>query len=253
MRFKALCIVCLLPVMAWGASGTPDFPDDATLHQQQVPATALPSDAQAVQDGQEASDKLSGFDPAKVAVPAFPTVPDQAGKGVDFKEVIENVNKAKQAAQAEPATPTLLVFVSFSMPMESLKRMAAHVERAGAAMVLRGLVEDENGRPSFQATGAEAAKLGMEKGQGFSVNPMVFTKYGIHQVPAFVLLTQDDCQTCGEAFVPRHMTIFGDVSLDYALRAMQQRSPEHEKIVQPYLARLQADYYSGDKPTGASR
>lgn len=253
MRFEALCIALLLPVVAWAGSGTPAFPDDAVLQRQQVPATELPTDAQAGQAERQAHKKFSDFDPARLAVPAFPTVPDQTGKGVDFSEVVENVNKAKQATQAEPDAPRLIVFVSFSMPLESLKRMAAQAERAGAAMVLRGLVEDEKGRPSFQATGADAGKLGMEKGQGFSVNPMVFRKYDIRQVPAFVLLTQNDCKTCGEDFIPEHLKIHGDVSLDYALRQMQRRRPGYEAYIQPYLERLQAGFFSGDRRDGGSK
>lgn len=238
MRFSALCIVFLLPVTAWAGGAVQEFPDDATLQNQQAPSE-LPSDARAVQSGQESKEKLSGFDPAKVAVPSFPSIPDPAGKSVDFNEVVENANKAKQAVEATPEEPRLIVFVSFSMPMESLKRMAGQASRAGAAMVMRGLVDDASGKPSFQVTGVASGKLGLDEGEGFSVNPMTFRKYGISQVPAFVLLTEADCKTCGEDFVPRHLTIRGDVSLDYALHAMERRLPEFKDAVRPYLVRLE--------------
>lgn len=243
MRFEALCIALLLPACAWAGSGVPAFPDDATLQRHRPTATTMPTDTQIKQAGERSRGRLGHFDPARVAVPAFPRIPAQDDKDTGFDEAVKNASKAGHAVHAAPHAPRLIIFVSLSMPRESLRRLAAQAARAGAAVALRGLAADAQGKPSFRATAMAVQRLGLREG-GFSVDPPDFKRFGIDQVPAFVLLTQNDCRTCGDDYTPKHLTIYGDVSLDYALHAMESRRPEASALIRPYLERLKTGFFS---------
>jgi len=261
VRFSLLLLACVLSPQDWAADMPPSFPDDATLHKQHVSRPHFPSGAAASKAAMQSHDRLSRFDPGRVVDPSFPKMPTQPDAHLDFSEIVENAKKGKQSETARRSdSPDLLVFVSFSMPIESLKRLARQVEQAGAAIVLRGLVADAKGKPSFHATGVAVGGLGLERDQGFDVNPMVFKRFGIRQVPAFVLRLAPDCQTCGDDFIPKHLKISGDVSLDYALRQMQSRRPEYAARIQPYLERLKSGFFRGARhdqpavsPAGGSK
>lgn len=245
MRCNLLLLAFALPVVAWAADVSPSFPDNATLEKQHVSRPRLPSGAAAFKAARQSHDALSRFDPGRIGGSSFPKIPGQTGAHVDFSKLVEQAQKAKKNARIAGGKPDLLVFVSFSMPGKSLKRLARQSEQAGAAIVLRGLVADAKGRPSFHATGVAVGGLGLERDQGFDVNPMAFKRFGIRQVPAFVLRLAPDCQTCGDDFIPKHLKISGDVSLDYALRRMQSRRPEYAARIQPYLERLKTGFFRG--------
>jgi len=252
VRCSLLLLALALPAMARAADALPPFPDDATLHNQHVSRPHLPSGAAASKAARQSHDALSRFDPARTGGSSFPKIPTQADAHVDFSELVEQAKKTRKHARIVGGGPDLLVFVSFSMPGKSLKRLARQSEQAGAAIVLRGLVADAKGKPSFHATGVAVGRLGLERDQGFGVNPMVFKRFGVRQVPAFVLLLAPDCQTCGDNFTPKHLKISGDVSLDYALRQMQSRRPEYATRIQPYMERLKTGFFRGthhDQPT----
>jgi conjugal transfer pilus assembly protein TrbC len=246
VRFSLLLLACVLHQPAWAADA-PTPPLDAALKKVQA-GTHLPSEADAAMAAGKARDKLSAFDPRRVAVPSFPRIPEQADVQGEIGAIIKR--RSGQLAPVRSAPPDLLVFVSFSMPRGSLRRLARQAERARAAIVLRGLAADAQGRPSFHATGMVVGSLGLERDQGFSVNPVAFRRFGINQVPAFVLLTEDDCQACGEDFIPKHLKLSGDVSLDYALHAMESRRPGLASRIRPYLERLKTGFFAGGHQGG---
>jgi len=236
------------------AADAPAFPSDTALKlkSQHIARPRMP--------GAVARDKASRYTHGKLSrihadtshAPKVPGFPARPSAHVDFNEVINNANKAQTSIKYPANTsPDLLVFVSFSMPKESLTRLAAQAGRAGAAIMLRGLVADTHAMPSFHATSIAVGKLNLKNGQGFSVNPMPFRRFGVMQVPAFVLLTQKDCATCGEGFVPKHLKLTGDVSLDYALRAMKSRKPGISARVNPYLARMKTGFFQTPVVGGA--
>jgi len=231
--------------MARAADALPPFPDDATLHKQHVSRPHLPFGAAASKAARQSHDALSRFDPARIGGSSFPKIPTQADAHVNIGDLVEHAKKTRKHARIAGGGPDLLVFVSFSMPGKSLKRLARQSGQAVAAIVLRGLVADAKGKPSFHATGVAVGGLGLERDQGFDVNPIVFKRFGVRHVPAFVLLLAPDCQTCGKAFIPKHLKISGDVSLDYALRRMQSRRPEYAARIQPYLERLKSGFFRG--------
>lgn len=111
--------------------------------------------------------------------------------------------------QPSAATP-ILIFVSFSMPKESIKSWIAQAKRVGAAVYIRGLVNN-----SFKDTAKAVRELLQEQPGGLLIDPTLFKKYAIIQAPAVVV-------TGSAAFD----VIYGDVTLDYALERITQISKQ---------------------------
>ena len=100
--------------------------------------------------------------------------------------------------------PQLLVFISFSMPVETLKTLASQVNQAGGKVVLRGLV---NG--SFKNTAEKIKELQQE----VIIDPTLFESYQIKVVPTFVLREKNAKEGKEEAYDQ----LSGNVSLEYVL------------------------------------
>ena len=119
--------------------------------------------------------------------------------------------------------PHLLVFVSFSMPLEVLKTLAIQVNQVGGKVVLRGLV---NG--SFKNTAEKVKELQQE----VIIDPTLFESYQVKVVPTFILqnkATKKDEETdsgkSNSSPVPSRRgdedrlydRLSGNVSLEYVL------------------------------------
>lgn len=103
-----------------------------------------------------------------------------------------------QSCPAKPLNveryPSLLIFVSFSMSMATLKQLSQQADQAGGKLVFRGLINN-----SFKATIPKLKELGSE----VLIDPTLFRTYKVDKVPAFVL---------------SHDILYGNVSLSYALK-----------------------------------
>jgi len=102
-------------------------------------------------------------------------------------------------------TPKLLVFVSFSMPLESLKALGAQVNRVGGKLVLRGLIKG-----SFQETALKIQELQEE----VVIDPPLFEAYQIEHVPTFILRNTSTERVEEDVMYDQ---LSGNVSLIYAL------------------------------------
>lgn len=103
--------------------------------------------------------------------------------------------------------PNLLVFVSFSMPLETLKSLTKQVNQLGENVVLRGLVNS-----SFRQTAEKVKELKQE----VIIDPTLFEEYQIKVVPTFVLQSQRF--TKNEALKDEsYDQLKGNVSLEYVL------------------------------------
>ena len=79
------------------------------------------------------------------------------------------------------------VFVSHSMPDQSLKSYHKQAQQEGATLVMRGLKDD-----SFMETQKEARRLQIT----YDINPDLFEEYAITRVPTIVVETSDASQKC---------------------------------------------------------
>lgn len=73
--------------------------------------------------------------------------------------------------------PDLLIFVSFSMPMPTLKSLSKQAIDHGGKLVFRGLYQG-----SFKAMAAKVKEISAE----VLIDPTLFKKHNIHQVPVFI-------------------------------------------------------------------
>jgi type-F conjugative transfer system pilin assembly protein TrbC len=146
----------------------------------------------------------------------------------------------KQEAASKPGgrlspSERVYIFVSSSMPMEALRRYASDLDRLAdpnIVMVLRGFV---GGMKRFKPTGDfigqvlrkdEACEPGKQQCEayqaGIQIDPMLFRKYGIKQVPAVVYVPQvqvaDSDDKAGSQTDGRdYSVVYGDASLGYVL------------------------------------
>lgn len=125
------------------------------------------------------------------------------------------------AANVKPAE--LIVFVSFSLPDNSLKNWLAHTNHVGGSVVLRGLVNN-----SFKETIKRLHMLNKANPHGAQIDPEKFKDFNITQVPAVMLLTHH-----------HYDIVFGDVGLEYALSHFA-RQGRTQAAAEYYLSRLRS-------------
>lgn len=134
-----------------------------------------------------------------------------------FKTEITNIAKNQCSGQyqdansasmlvPEAAPVPIMIFVSFSMSKESIKGWIAQAKKIGAAVYIRGLVNN-----SFKDTTKAVLELIQDQPGGLLIDPTLFKKYSIAQVPAVVV-------TSGNSFD----VVYGDVTLDYALESISK-------------------------------
>ena len=122
-----------------------------------------------------------------------------------------------------PTSAQLLIFISFSMPEESLKALAKQAKKAGGTLVLRGLVDN-----SVKKTLTKIVEVfGKEEFDSFTIDPLAFKNFGIKAVPAIVVIDS----------LKKFDVIYGDVSLYYALKKVVNEG-EMSLLANSYLRSL---------------
>jgi conjugal transfer pilus assembly protein TraU len=137
-------------------------------------------------------------------------------KGFDLQ------NGAQATAMAPgKAGPKVLIFVSFAMPEATLQRLVDQAARAGATLVLRGLV---NG--SIRDTVTRMQGLIGSRRVAVQIDPEAFDRYGITRTPSFVLAMDgagtEACASrlCGSS--QQFVKVSGDVTLEYAMQYLNR-------------------------------
>ena len=111
----------------------------------------------------------------------------------------------------------ILVFVSFSMPNNSIRELSLDTQKYGARLYLRGIFEK-----SFKKTAQKILEVN-NKGLALEINPNQFKKYKIDKVPTFVLVKD------GEEI----SRLSGNVSLEYATSKLQESPvPQESPVLQ---------------------
>ena len=133
----------------------------------------------------------------------------------------------------------LYLFVSSSVPLNTLRNYAAMIDQARAGeiiMVLRGFVGGmKKIRPTMEFIGEVLKKdpgcnLAKEKCDSYQVNvqidPQLFQRYGIEEVPALAYLPISVDAAEGKQAEP--IIISGDAGLDYLLERINQEAKNAE-------------------------
>lgn len=180
-------------------------------------------------------DRKALFDsnnPATRNVPnVFPDVPTPERAGIDIEAIARQYEQKADARRMDD----LMIFASFAMPRESLKRLVSQANRVGASVVLRGFKNN-----SFKETVKAINALGESTGNVI-VNPNAFIKYKIKAVPTVVLAqaaTIEQVDSAGCALPDHFAAVAGDVSLDYALDEIMRRVPTLNQAASRYVQQI---------------
>lgn len=139
-------------------------------------------------------------------------------------------------AKQLPATPELMVFVSFSMPPESLVRIVEQSEKTGAKLVFRGFTGDKLSDMSRRV----ADLIGRHRVEAL-IHPPAFVQFKVVQVPTLVLSLADaeNHLDNGCAQPDRYIKVEGDVGQDYALDLIERTQPKWAKLAAAFNSKLQ--------------
>ncbi len=138
-------------------------------------------------------------------------------------------------------TPSILIFVSFSMPEKSLEAYLSDAKKIHASVVIRGLIDN-----SFQKTFQRVASLVKSSGgDGIELNPIWFKRFDIKSVPAVVAVPEDSsCFKNDNCQKNRNFDVMtGDITLVSALKIIRDRGVT-QNIVQPAIQKLEARGYA---------
>jgi conjugal transfer pilus assembly protein TrbC len=129
----------------------------------------------------------------------------------------------------------LMVFVSFSMPPESLQRIVLESEKTGAHIVFRGFI----GNRMMEMSQHIANLIGKHRVE-VSVNPPAFTQFQVTRVPAIVIALPNASEGMdnGCAQATRYVKVTGDVGQDFALDLIERSSPQFASAAQVFNRRM---------------
>lgn len=122
------------------------------------------------------------------------------------------------ASKSRGELPQLVVFVSASMPVDSLRAIASDVSKAGGVAVLRGLIHDSMAetRAFFQTVLTRD-----QRHAGFMIDPRLFKQFGIEVTPTVVVAAAPfrPCDPSGPGCdpTPEYDHVQGDITLRKAL------------------------------------
>ncbi len=135
----------------------------------------------------------------------------------EFRAVVADLQEKIPTLQNSPpirgqVQGELLIFVSFSMGEKALLNIAQEAQLYGATLMLRGFHKD-----SYKKTIHALQKIISKTGQGFSIDPELYTLFAIDAVPTFILTKPYELNAAERTQTPLHDKLRGHVSLHYAL------------------------------------
>lgn len=128
----------------------------------------------------------------------------------------------------------VLVFLSFSMPEKSLHAWLLQCKQSGATPVIRGLIHN-----SFRETMVAIQALGKKTGVGLQLDPILFKTFDVQVVPAVVhIRDMPACPANMNCKPVDYDSLYGDVSLDYALEKMRDEDEADNQTLNNMIHRL---------------
>jgi conjugal transfer pilus assembly protein TrbC len=179
---------------------------------------------------------------SRVPIPSAPKIDALPQPAVQPRVDLEAIARGYRSIEASAAgltssEPTMLVFISFSMPEATLRRLVSQATSAQASLVIRGLVNN-----SLKETVAKAQRLIGERKVSFQIDPLAFDRFGVTKAPSFVLLRRGaEARSCdaGSCFAAdAYVMASGDVSIRYALEFLSRSAPAFAAEADPFLRRL---------------
>lgn len=139
--------------------------------------------------------------------------------GVNVGEMLRRYGDASDAMLSGKVAidpiPTLLVFVSLSMPKPLLEQYAEQTAQSGGKLVLQGLVDN-----SMKKTVAVIGEMMVKHKANLIVDPTLFNLFQVNSVP-LIVVTDGKISPCADTECqrqkPTYDSMSGNVSLYYAL------------------------------------
>ena len=147
-------------------------------------------------------------------------------------------SQAENYPTSSTVSGNVLIFISFSMPMESLKAWSEQAQKIHAPLIIRGLLND-----SFADTQKAVRQMTVNSHGGVIIDPRLFQIDQITQVPAVVVRrkTPNTCLPNQSCWQPEDDGIvMGDVGLESALKSIAQEDNRVADIAQKKLAEWRA-------------
>jgi type-F conjugative transfer system pilin assembly protein TrbC len=170
---------------------------------------------------------------------------DSLENGIDLGKLVaqyKNPLQSKEEREGNPL-PSLMVFISLSMPDSLLEPLARQTAQAGGVLVINGFVNG-NVSNTIHAMQELLEKTGVQ----VQINPNMFKLFEVKTVPEIVV-TKDTLKPCypgdGECTykLPIHDRMRGNVTLYYALEQFSFNGDAQDKALE-HLARLQSPQWS---------
>ncbi len=139
-------------------------------------------------------------------------------------------------AEEKQKISPVLIFVSFSMPDTSIKQWMRVAEKIHAPVVIRGLINH-----SFKDTIKKVADLTHDNQGGVQLDPILFKRFQINQVPAVVVWKETNCLS-NQSCLDEYDVVYGDVTLLFAL----QKIVDQKDNLSPLAAKAYAILHEGD-------
>jgi conjugal transfer pilus assembly protein TrbC len=209
MQLPTLLVACAV-VLLIGSSVAAEENDLLRSRTESVlkqPPLRLPvPDASMTEEQRQRTSRALHQSPIK----GMPDVKVARPQGVDINEIIRSSAPELQTTSKDSLGP--MIFVSLSMPVASLKKLAMDAQKVGGVLLLRGTINR-----SLKETVAAIKPLA-DQGVEVNIDPTSFERYGIKVVPTFVV-DLSGAQGCdgGTACAQRSALIEGDVTLGHAL------------------------------------
>jgi conjugal transfer pilus assembly protein TrbC len=188
-------------------------------------AQGLPADKaldEAMQAQRDRSAKITSRAQGMPNQQTMPNIDASKLKNADPSRIIEQYQTLKDGVETAQREEGFLIFVSLSMPKESLNRLVDQAIKYKAPLVIRGTLND-----SLATTVAKVSEVLNKREAEFQIDPRLFTRFSIATVPAFVAISPDN---------GKWATVLGDVSAGYALETMERSMPSVASYVKQRLA-----------------
>ncbi len=144
-------------------------------------------------------------------------------------------SQAESYTTSNAVPGNVLIFISFSMPMESLQAWSEQAQKIHAPLIIRGLLND-----SFVDTQKAVKQMTIHSHGGVIIDPRLFQTYHITQVPAVLVRRSVVTTTClptQSCWQPEEDgVVMGDVGLESALKTIAQEDNRVADIAQTKLA-----------------
>jgi len=153
---------------------------------------------------------------------------------IDARRKMTLISDTKPNQPTNKKYPSVIIFVSFSMPDQSLQTILQQAKKIGASVVIRGLIHN-----SFKETFTKIGEIiKNSNGGGFELNPPLFKKFHIQSVPALVVLpTVDMCANDTICSEENFDVVYGNIPILDGLKAIRDHGNVSQKTASEIISK----------------